>query len=152
MAKYYGVNEIKKVEETGEKTPYGTKIMKVTLSDGVEDAIRYMSHTNLQQFETKESCDLTLLKEKKLDKISTLMLGLLMEYDLEMKETEDLVNFALRRANDALERATSIAWFNSDKAWTKGEEFSPKRTLIHADILIKAHVQKEKPVEGKESK
>lgn len=133
--KFYGPFKILGVEDTGNETPNGTKLVKIHL-DSEDNPYEVTTEKALDLFHTDDRVDDNTFQEKKFEVLINRLVETTIEYDVRFFELKRLVQGFADAMEDIFERASSLLWTGDDNLWTQGQSYLTFRTLAEGVNII----------------
>jgi len=81
--KYIGSKKIKETVETEEKTPSGFNLIEVEFEDGTKE---WFSPLMFNKIVSEESCDVSILRDRRISPVIEVMLTILRDWGIKMGE------------------------------------------------------------------
>ena len=81
--KFIGEKKVKTIKPTGETTPSGFEVMEVEYEFGV---VEHFSKLMLDKILSDEKCDLSILREKRIEPLVKVVLTILADWGVKMSE------------------------------------------------------------------
>ena len=98
--KYVGEKQVKQAVMTEEKTPTGIEIVKIEFEDGTAE---HFSKLMYEKIVSDEKCDLTKLRDKRMEPVVTIVLGVMRDWGVKIGELPyfaSLLNLSLNNNSD----------------------------------------------------
>lgn len=106
---FIGKKKVKETRETEEKTPGNSPILEVAYEDGT---VERFSKIMYDQIISEESCDESVLRDKRIHPVVGTVLAILREYGVKVGETPYLSALLNQSLNSNVEEATKELWSN----------------------------------------
>lgn len=104
---FIGEKKVKDSKETGETTPSGVPLVEVQYVDGTAECL---SKLMFDQVLAEKACDLTELREKRLEVVLRAVLELMRDWGLRVGETPYFGALLNQSLNYSVEEATKTLW------------------------------------------
>ena len=126
---YIGPREVKEIKDTKEKTNGGVAIKRVTYVDG---KVEHLSTLMIDATLADKVCDLTELRDKRIEPVVSGMLALLRDWGLQIGEIPAMISTLNALVQFNFDQAELMLWAK----WTIDPKQLTEVTLLDADRVL----------------